>query len=169
MQCLEGYLHCFDHSCPTKWKDWLALAEYWYNISYHSSLQLTPFEVLYGQKPRHLGIDVVEACAVPDLQEWLTQRKPMTQLLQQQLIRVQQRQKHQADKQRSERNFEVGESVFLKIQPYIQSSLQKKGPIINYPSNILGLTKYYKRLEQWHTNWSCPQPPQFTLFFMCHC
>lgn len=125
-QCLEGYLRCFVHSCPTKWKDWLALAEFWYNTSYHSNLQLTPFEVLYGQKPRHLGIDVVESCAVPDLQEWLSQRKLMTQLLQQQLIRVQQRQKHQADKQRSERSFEVGERVFLKIQPYIQSSLQKR-------------------------------------------
>lgn len=124
-QCLEGYLRCFVHSCPTKWKDWLALA-FWYNTSYHSSLQLTPFEVLYGQKPRHLGIDVVKACVVPDLHEWLTQRKLMTQLLQQQLVRVQQRQKHQADKLRSERNFEVEENVFLKIQPYVQSSLHKR-------------------------------------------
>lgn len=27
-QCLEGYLRCFINSCPTKWKDWLPLAEY---------------------------------------------------------------------------------------------------------------------------------------------
>lgn len=47
-QCLEGYHRCSVHSCPTKWKDWLALAEFWYNTSYHSSLQKTPFEVLYG-------------------------------------------------------------------------------------------------------------------------
>jgi hypothetical protein len=30
--------------------------------------------------------------------------------------------KKQADKSRSERSFEVGESVFLKLQPYVQSS-----------------------------------------------
>lgn len=50
----------------------------------------------------------------------------MVQLLQQHLIRVQQRQKHQADKRRSERVFDIGDMVFLKLQPYVQSSLQKR-------------------------------------------
>lgn len=125
-QCLEAYLRCFVHFCPTKWKEWLSLAEFWYNTSYHSSLGKTPFEVLYGQKPRHLGIDVVESCAVPDLQMWLKDRKLMVQLLQQHLARVQLRQKQQADKNRTERSFLVGDMVFLKIQPYVQSSLQKR-------------------------------------------
>lgn len=125
-QCLEGYLRCFVHSCPNKWKDWLSLAEFWYNTSYHSSLDKTPFEVLYGQPPRHLGIDVMESCVVPDLQEWLLKRKLMLQLIQQQLSRAQQRQKYQADKHRSERSFDVGDWVFLKLQPYVQSSLIKR-------------------------------------------
>jgi transposase InsO family protein len=50
-QCLEGYLHCAVHASPVKWKDWLSLAEYWYNTSYHSSLGKTPFEVLYAHEP----------------------------------------------------------------------------------------------------------------------
>jgi hypothetical protein len=32
--------------------------------------------------------------------------------------------KHQADKGRTERQFNVGDLVFLKIQPYVQSSLE---------------------------------------------
>lgn len=92
-QCLESYLTCFVHACPKQWKQWLALAEFWYNTSFHSSLNTTPFEVLYGQKPRHLGIDVVQSCVVPDLQLWLKERSIMVKLLQQQLIRAQQRQK----------------------------------------------------------------------------
>lgn len=47
----------------------------------------------------------------------------MVQLLQQQLVRAQQRQKHQADKNRSERTFELGDFVYLKLQPYVQTSV----------------------------------------------
>lgn len=47
----------------------------------------------------------------------------MTALLRQQLIRAQERMKRQADKHRVERKFDVGEMVFLKLQPYVQTSL----------------------------------------------
>lgn len=30
-QCMETYLRCFVHACPTKWSSWLSLAEFWYN------------------------------------------------------------------------------------------------------------------------------------------
>lgn len=122
-QCMEGYLRCFVHSCQTKWVQWLHLAEFWYNTSYHSSLKKTPFEVLYGHAPRVLGIDRVESCAIPQLEEWLEERHKMTRLLQHHLERVQQRMKAQADKGRTERSFEVGDEVFLKLQPYLQSSV----------------------------------------------
>ena len=47
----------------------------------------------------------------------------MNRLLQQHLYRAQNRMKMQADKHRSDRSFAVGDFVFLKIQPYVQSSL----------------------------------------------
>jgi ribosomal protein L21E len=50
----------------------------------------------------------------------------MEQLLQQHLIRVQQRQKHQADKNRTEKQFQVGQQVFVKLQPYVQTSVAQR-------------------------------------------
>ena len=47
-QCIETYLRCFIQACPHKWSQWLHLAEFWYNTCHHSSLQHSPFEVLYG-------------------------------------------------------------------------------------------------------------------------
>ena len=47
----------------------------------------------------------------------------MTDLVKQHLARAQRRMKTQADKKRCERSFEVGEMVYLKLQPYVQSSL----------------------------------------------
>ena len=46
--------------------------------------------------------------------------------MRQHLLRVQQRMKHQADKKRTERTFDVGDRVFLKLQPYVQSSVVHK-------------------------------------------
>lgn len=40
---------CFQQ--PRKWHGWLALAEWWYNTSFHRSLQMTPFQALYGFPP----------------------------------------------------------------------------------------------------------------------
>jgi hypothetical protein len=57
-QCLETYLRCFVHACPSHWSRWLSLAEYLYNSSTHSSLGHSPFEALYGYPPRHFGLDV---------------------------------------------------------------------------------------------------------------
>jgi hypothetical protein len=90
-QCLETYLRYFVQACPTKWRRLLALVEYWYNTSYHSSLQLTPFEVLYGHQPRQVDIGLWDTSEVPELQEWLQDRKLMVQPLQQQLLCAQQR------------------------------------------------------------------------------
>lgn len=47
----------------------------------------------------------------------------MTELVQQHLSRAQHHMKLQADKNRSERSFSVGDLVYLKLQPYVQSSL----------------------------------------------
>jgi hypothetical protein len=125
-QCLETYLRCMIHDCPTKWFQWLPLAEYWYNTTYHSAHGTTPFEVLYGNKPRHFGITTTDTCSVPDLQQWLQDRSAMTQLIQQHLARAQQRMKFQADKQRSEREFAVGDWVYLKLQPHVQHSVARR-------------------------------------------
>lgn len=124
-QCLETYLRCFVHACPHKWIQWLSLAEFWYNTSTHSALGRTPFEVLYGFPPRHLVLDVDAAVPVPELSQWLQDRDLMHSVIQQHLLRAQERMKRQADKGRSERNFAVGDLVFLKLQPYVQSSVAR--------------------------------------------
>jgi hypothetical protein len=122
-QCMETYLRCFVHACPHKWSEWLPLAEFWYNTSEHSALGRSPFEVLYGNTPRHFGITAASACVNPDLSSWLHERAIMQSLVKQHLARAQDRMKRQADKGRSERSFQVGDSVYLKLQPYVQSSL----------------------------------------------
>jgi len=122
-QCMETFLRCFVHSCPRQWSQWLCVAEFWYNTSSHSALGRSPFEVLYGFPPRLLGLDLSVAAPVPKLQQWLTDRDLMQRLVEQHLHRAQHRMKRQADKHRTERSFNIGDWVFLKLQPYVQSSV----------------------------------------------
>jgi len=53
----------------------------------------------------------------------MSERQVMIAVVRQHLLRAQQRMKLQADKKRSERSFSVGDMVYLKLQPYVQSSL----------------------------------------------
>ncbi|GKC56094.1 putative mitochondrial protein [Tanacetum coccineum] len=36
---------------PKEWFKWIPLAKLWYNSNYHSAIDTTPFEALYGQSP----------------------------------------------------------------------------------------------------------------------
>jgi hypothetical protein len=50
-KCLEGYLCCFVYDKKTQWFKWLALAEWWYNTSFHTATKMTLFMALYGYHP----------------------------------------------------------------------------------------------------------------------
>lgn len=54
-QCIENYLRCMASAEPKKWVYHLPMAEYWYNTSFHSSLQKTPFQALYGYDPPNIS------------------------------------------------------------------------------------------------------------------
>ena len=125
-QCLETYLRCFVHSKPKDWAKWIALAEYWYNTSYHSALGRSSFEVLYGRKPRHFGFQQGDPSGSAELDTWLRERALVLPVIRQHLERAQLRMKRQADKKRLEREFQVGELVYLRLQPYVQASVVQR-------------------------------------------
>eukprot|EP00253_Pinus_taeda_P019164 PITA_19164 len=51
-QVLEDMLRVYVMTKPTQWEEYLHLVEFAYNNRYHTSTQLSPFEVLYGRKCR---------------------------------------------------------------------------------------------------------------------
>ena len=89
----------------------------------HSALGRSPFEVLYGFAPQQFGLHAAQDSPILDLSEWLRDRELMTDLIKQHLHRAKQRMKKQADANHSERQFQPEDWVFLKLQPYVQSSL----------------------------------------------
>ncbi|XP_020247802.1 uncharacterized protein LOC109825361 [Asparagus officinalis] len=52
IQALEDMLRCCVLEMKGSWEDYLPLAEFAYNNSYQASIQMAPYELLYGRKCR---------------------------------------------------------------------------------------------------------------------
>jgi len=143
-QCLEMYLRCDVYDSPKKWHSWLALAELWYNSSFHSSLQCSPFMALYEYEPRIGALPQVPDHTSTPVIELATERQLHLEALKVHLSAAQNRMKTHADKQMSDRQFQVGDQVLLKLQPYAQSS------VVNRPFPKLAFKYFgpYKVLEK---------------------
>ena len=122
-QCLEQYLRCAVHDAPGKWRQWLPMAEFWYNSSYHSSIKCSPFKALYGLEPNFGALPNLNVDPSSSAFDVVAERQKFTQLLKDNLVKAQNRMKTYADQHRIERSFVVGDDVLLKLQPYSQSSV----------------------------------------------
>jgi hypothetical protein len=93
------------------------MSEFSYNNSYHESLKMAPFEMLYGRR-----------CRTPlfwsEIGEWmvfgpniLQDAEKQVRMVRENLLIAQSRQKSYADHRRRELSFEVKDFVYLKVSP----------------------------------------------------
>ncbi|XP_076959262.1 uncharacterized protein LOC143635273 [Bidens hawaiensis] len=102
----------------TNWDKYLPLAEFSYNNSYHSSIGMPPFDMLYGRKCRtpvcwgEVGQrEIANKEVVNATNENIDQIRAH-------LKAAQNRQKSYADKRRCTIEFQVGDYVMLKVSPW---------------------------------------------------
>lgn len=93
--------------------------------THHSSLDTSPFKALYGQEPNLGGLPNISA-NLPDSKDKELEWAQHIDRLRTQLARAQNRCKQKADRHRTERMFNVGEQVLLKVQPYAQSTVANR-------------------------------------------
>lgn len=128
-QCLEAYLRGMVFQEPKQWLKWLPLAELWYNTSYHSSLKITPFEALYCYKPPQICEFSIPSPLSPEAQVTIDSREQMIKKLKENLLHTQSRIKHFADMKITERAFQVGDMVYLKVQLYRMNAFGLRGSL----------------------------------------
>ncbi|WVZ07231.1 hypothetical protein V8G54_020577 [Vigna mungo] len=87
--------------------------ELWFNTTYHSSTQITPFEAVYGITPPKMVQVVQGEVRVAAIQKDLLERDEAQRQLKSHLLGVQDRMMIQANKHQRERHFSLGDLVFL--------------------------------------------------------
>ncbi|KAD3642317.1 hypothetical protein E3N88_31541 [Mikania micrantha] len=117
IQTLEDMLRACALEWSGNWDEYLCLVEFAYNNSWQASIDMAPFELLYGRKCRapicwnEVGEKVIEG---PELVR-ITNEK--VAIAREKLKEAQTRQKSYADQHRRDLEFKVGEHVFLKVSP----------------------------------------------------
>ncbi|WVZ58586.1 LOW QUALITY PROTEIN: hypothetical protein U9M48_008844 [Paspalum notatum var. saurae] len=114
-QILEDMLRACAMTYSTKWDECLPLAEFAYNNSYQKSLEMAPFEALYGKRcrtPLNWSEPGERVTFGPDL---VTQAEAQVKMIHNNLKRAQSR--HYSDKRRRPLVFEEGDHVYLRVSP----------------------------------------------------
>jgi hypothetical protein len=115
-QVIEDMLRIYVMDKPSKWEDYLHLVEFAYNNGYQASLKMSLFEGLYGRKcntsvswDNPTDRALVGADLLREMEEKMIKIK-------QNLKAAQDRKKIYVDKGRNNREFKVGDHVFLKVK-----------------------------------------------------
>ncbi|WVZ72599.1 hypothetical protein U9M48_021032 [Paspalum notatum var. saurae] len=116
-QIVEDMLRACALTYSTKWDECLPLAEFAYNNSYQKSLEMAPFEALYGRRcrtPLNWSEPGERVTFGPDL---VTQAEEQVRFIQENLKRAQSRQKSYSDRRRRPLVFKEGDHVYLQVSP----------------------------------------------------
>ncbi|KAL4379294.1 hypothetical protein GQ457_02G032210 [Hibiscus cannabinus] len=118
IQVLEDMLRCCIIDFQGTWEKQLPLVEFAYNNSYQASIQMAPYESLYGRRCR-TPVCWAEAgqklLPMPDILKGTTEK---VKLISERLKDASDRQKSYADLKRREIEYAVGDKVFLKVSPW---------------------------------------------------
>ncbi|GKA51566.1 ty3-gypsy retrotransposon protein, partial [Tanacetum coccineum] len=119
----EDYLRCFTAHNPRTWLQYLPWAERSYNTSWHSSIKMTPFEAVYGRPLPTLKDYIAGTSKIDAVDDLLHNRTKLISQLQANIQRAQLRMCNQTNAHCSDVHFQVDDWVFVKLQPYCQSSV----------------------------------------------
>uniref|UniRef100_A0A2N9I1S3 RNA-directed DNA polymerase n=1 Tax=Fagus sylvatica TaxID=28930 RepID=A0A2N9I1S3_FAGSY len=117
IQILEDMLRACAIDFRGSWEEHLPLVEFAYNNSYQASIQMAPYEALYGRKCRSpiCWDDIGERKILgPEIVQHTVDK---IQLIRERLRSAQSRQKSYADTRRRKLEYQVGDHVFLRVSP----------------------------------------------------
>ncbi|GJR90373.1 ty3-gypsy retrotransposon protein [Tanacetum coccineum] len=122
----EQYLRAMVTDHPDHWVRFLPWAEYCYNTSYHSSIKMFPYQALYGKVPLSIIPYPPGSSKVAAVEDVLVEQDELLHRLRDNLLAAKNRMEEKANLKRREVEFNVGDKVLVKLQPYRQLTLARR-------------------------------------------
>ncbi|CAL1407986.1 unnamed protein product [Linum trigynum] len=124
--CVEKYRRCFAHQQPRLWHMFLPWVELWYNTSFHRTIDMSPYKALYGCEPPSIipyreGDNRMEA-----VDQLLGRCDEVLRALKATFVAANEYTRLRANLKRRDLQFEVGDWVLLRLQPYRQHSFFRR-------------------------------------------
>jgi hypothetical protein len=116
-QILEDMLRACSLDFGGSWEENLPLAEFSYNNSYQSSIQMAPIEALYGRKCRSPIYWYETAASKEFHSDYVREKQHVIDIIRDRLKIAQSQQKSYGDLKRRLWEPQVGDMVYLKVSP----------------------------------------------------
>ena len=126
-QWLEGYLRNYVGEQQKVWAEWLQLGEFCHNTTFHMSIWMSHLKELYGYYAITFVDMIFGDSRDPKAKYWVEESQEILKLLKDKLQVAQHQQKQYVDRHREENTFKVNDLVYLRFQPYKQTSLKNNG------------------------------------------
>ncbi|GJZ42086.1 ty3-gypsy retrotransposon protein [Tanacetum coccineum] len=117
---LEQYLRAMVSNCPQHWVRLLPWAEYSYNTTFHSSINMAPFQAVYGRLPPSVIPYPSDSTKVATMEDLLMERDALLRQLKHSLAQAKNRMVMQANRKCRDVEYKIGDMVLVKLQPYRQ-------------------------------------------------
>ena len=123
---VKQYLCCLVHQQPQKWYSLLPWAEFQYNMTYHVSTGMSPFQALYGCPFPMIPHYQLGSSPVNEVDQNLASHNDLLNQLKLNLHQASNWMKQIADSKRRDIEFNEGNFVFLKLHPYRRQTVLKR-------------------------------------------
>src|SRR6202046_3234079 len=130
---------------------------------------MTPFMALYGYQPPSITSFLRENSKVQVVEDYIEHQQQVLQLLRDNLVLAHNRMKQQVDQHRSERIFDVGDWVFLRLQPYKKMSLKQAKKDNKLSPKYYGLYKVLQKIGTMAYKLELPAASRLHLVFHVSC
>ena len=145
IQVLEDMLRAFVLDNHGSWEEHLPLVEFPYHNSYQASIQMTPYEALYGRPCKSPLCWTVEGESSTTGLDLIRDTSEKVSLIGQCLLTAQSQQKSYDDVRCRPLEFKIGDHIFLKVMP--KRGVVRFGKRGKLSSRFIGPFKILERID----------------------